>query len=306
MEIRMDSINEFYAKANKYMPIFPKATGQPTIYLEGYPFEDDEPMAATIFHGRQISSFHDQLFRLYRLEKHVFVGIDSFIYYSEGDIKKCVAPDIYVVLGAKNTPSRRSFYTWKEGAVPDTIFEFLSESTKKDDRDRKIQIYLEEMGAKEYFVHQPHLEEPAEFRGWYRDTSGEIIEMTSDTPRTLFSEKLNLVFKWNVDMDYEVRLLRPYFPDGTPIKTSVEVEELHEEEKQLREEEQQQREEAQLQRDEAQLQRDEAQLQRQIAEAKVEEQAKQLKDAKNLTNEQADKILEQAAELERLRQQLGK
>lgn len=39
----MDSINVFYAKVNKYMPIFPKATGQPTKYIEGYPYEDDEP-----------------------------------------------------------------------------------------------------------------------------------------------------------------------------------------------------------------------------------------------------------------------
>ena len=52
--------------------------------------------------------------------------------------------------------------------------------------------------------------------------------------------------------------------------------------------------------------REEEQHFREIAEAKVEEQAEQLRDAKNLTNEQAEKIREQAAELERLRQQLGK
>ncbi len=281
----MDSINEFYAKVNKYMPIFPKATGQPTIYLEGYPFEDDEPMAATLYHAKQISIFHDQLERYYLKEPHILVGLDSFIYYSEGDIKKCVAPDIYVVLGAKKTPLRRSFYTWKEGAIPDTIFEFLSDSTKNEDRDKKVQIYLGEMEAKEYFIHQPNLEEPAEFRGWYRDTSGEIIEMTADTPRTLFSERLNLLFTWSIDVNVDVRLLRPYLPDGTPITTSIEIEQLHEEA-------QQQRDEAQQQRDEAQQQRDEAQQQRKIAEAKFEEQA--------------EKIREQTAELEKLRQQLGK
>ena len=250
MEIRMDRIKDFYAKVNKYMPIFPKATGQPTVYIEGYPFEDDEPMAATQSHGIQINSFFDQLFRFYRLEPHVLVGIDSFIYYSEGDMRKCVAPDIYVVLGAKKTPSRRSFYTWAEGAIPDTIFEFLSDNTKNEDRDRKVQIYLEEVEAKEYFIHQPNLEEPAEFRGWYRDTSGAIVEMTTDTPRTLFSERLNLLFTWNVEVDLDVRLLRPYFPDGKPINTSIEVEQLHEEEKQRRE----------------------------IAEAKVEEQAEKIQE----------------------------
>ena len=281
----MDSVNEFYAKVNKYMPIFPKATGQPTIYIEGYPFEDDEPMAETLYHAIQISSFFDQLYRLYHSEPYIHIGMDNFIYYSEGDRKKCVAPDIFVVLGAKKTPPRRSFYTWKEGAIPDTIFEFLSDSTKNEDRDRKVQLYLGEMGAKEYFIHQPDLERPAEFRGWYRDTSGEIIEMTADTPRTLFSERLNLLFKWNVEVDLEVRLLRLYLPDGTPMTTSIEEEQLRKEEKQLREEAQQQREEAQQQREKEQ------QL-RKIAEAKVEEQA--------------EKIQGQAAELEKLRQQLGK
>ncbi len=288
----MDSINEFYAKVNEYMPIFPKATGQPTRYIEGYPYEDDEPMAATLYHAKQISIFHDQLERYYFYEPHILVGLDSFIYYSEGDRKKCVAPDIYVVLGAKKTPLRRSFYTWAEGAIPDTIFEFLSESTKKDDKDRKVQIYLEEMGAKEYFIHQPDLTKPAEFRGWYRDTSGEIIEMIADTPRTLFSKSLNLSFKWKVDVDLDVRLLRPYLPDGTPITTSIEEKQLREEEKQLREEAQHQRDEAQHQRDEAQHQRDEERLLREIAEAKVEEHE--------------EKIREQAAELEKLRQQLSK
>ena len=288
----MDSIKDFDTKVNKYMPIFPKATGQPTIYIEGYPFEDDEPMAATFYHGIQINFFFDQLFRLYYSEPHILVGVDSFIYYSEGDMKKCLAPDIFVVLGAKKYPLRRSFYTWAEGAVPDTIIEFLSDSTINEDRDRKVQIYLDEMEAKEYFIHQPDLERPAEFRGWYRDTSDEIVEMTQDTPNTLFSERLNLLFTWKEEVDIKVRLLRPYLPDGTPITTSIEENNLREEEQHHREEEQHRREEEQHHRE--------------IAEAKVQEQAEQLRDAKNLANEQAEKIREQAAELERLRQQLGK
>ncbi len=253
----MDYVNDFEYRRNKYLPIFPKATGQPTVYIEGYPFEDDEPMAATLYHAEQISTFHEQLKRYFISAPFIFIGLDCFIYYSEGDLKKCVAPDIFVVLGTKKYPLRRSFYTWAEGAVPDTIFEFLSDSTINEDRDRKVQLYLGEMGAKEYFIHQPDLDRAAEFRGWYRDTSGEIVEMLTETPRTLFSERLNLLFKWQEEGDLKVRLLRPYLPDGTPITTSIE-------EKNLRE----------------------------IAEAKVEEQA--------------EKIKEQEAELERLRQQLAK
>ena len=42
----MDTSNDFEFKRKKYMPTFPKATGVPTVYIEGYPSEDDEPMAA--------------------------------------------------------------------------------------------------------------------------------------------------------------------------------------------------------------------------------------------------------------------
>ena len=251
----MDYTSDYEIKRNKYMPIFPKATGQPTIYIDGYPSEDDEPMAANLYHGEQLSTFHEQLKRYFFTEPHVMIGLDCFIYYSEGDRKKFVAPDIFVVLGASKYPLRRSYYTWAEGAVPDTVFEFLSESTKKRDRDRKVQIYLQEMGVKEYFIHQPDPEKPAEFRGWYLDTSGDIIEMTQDTPRTLYSERLNLLFTWKEELDLNVRLLRPYLPDGTPITTSIEEHNL-----------------------------------RQTAETKIEEQA--------------ERIREQAAELERLREQL--
>ena len=188
----------------------------------------------------------------------------------------------------------------------------ISDSTRGDDKDRKVQIYLEEMGAKEYFIHQPDLERPAEFRGWYRGTSGEIIEMTADTPRTLFSERLNLLFKWNVDVDLDVRLLRPYLPDGTPITTSIEEHQLREEAQQQRDEEHQLRIEAQQQRDEEHQLRIEAQQQHQIEEQlrieaqqqrHIETQQRKIAEAK--VEEQAEKIREQAAEIEKLRQQRG-
>lgn len=47
----MDYTNDFEIKRTKYMPIFPKATGHPTTYIEGYPSEDDEPMAANLYEG---------------------------------------------------------------------------------------------------------------------------------------------------------------------------------------------------------------------------------------------------------------
>ena len=246
----MDTLKDFEFKQRKYMPVFPKASGKPTIYIEGYPCEDDEPMAATGFHAEQISNFFDQLYRYFAINPHIYVGIDNFIYYREGDLTKFVAPDVYVVLGVDKFPQRRSFYTWSEGAVPAVVFEFLSDSTANQDRNEKVQLYLMDMGVPEYFIHQPEMKKPAEFRGWRRSPSGGISEILPEAQRGLFSETLNLLFRWENILPNEVRLLRPYLPDGTPITTSIEEEHLRIEAQRLRAEEQRLRMEAEARAEE--------------------------------------------------------
>ena len=230
----MHTLDDFEFKQRKYMPVFPKASGKPTIFIAGYPCEDDEPVPATEFHGMQTHTLCDQFLRYFQIHENIHVGMDNFIYYSEGDLRKVVAPDVYVVLGAARLPLRRSFYTWAEGAVPTTVFEFLSDATESEDRHEKIQIYLGDMGSQEYFIHQPEMEKPAEFRGWQRSLSGDILEMAPDAQGGLFSEALNLWFRWEDQLDTHVRLLRPYLPDGTPITTSMEEERLRIQEQQLR------------------------------------------------------------------------
>ena len=272
----MDTLQDFEFKRKKYMPIFPKASGKPTIYIEGYPCEDDEPMAATGFHGEQIRIFSEQLTRYFAVNPHIYIGIDSFIYYHEGDITKFVAPDVYVVFGVDKFPQRRSFYTWSEGAVPAAIFEFLSDATADQDRHEKVQRYLTDMGAQEYFIHQPEMKKPSEFRGWQRGPSGSIVELSPDAQGGLFSEALNLYFRWEDQLDTHVRLLRPYLPDGTPITTSMEEHQLRMEEQQLRIEEQQLRMEEQQLRIEAEARATEETQRRQELEIELERLRQQL------------------------------
>ncbi len=218
----METVNDFVFKQRKYMPVFPKAAGKPTVYIEGYPYEDEVPMPATGFHGEQISIFYDQLRRYFAIHPDIYVGVDNFIYYREGDMTQCVAPDVYIVLGAAKYPLRRSFYTWSEGAVPTTVFEFLSDTTAAEDRESKVEVYLNDVGVCEYFIHQPEMEKPAEFRGWRRDSSGRIVEIVPDADGGLFSVSLNLWFRHEDRLESHVRLLRPYLPDGTVITTSLE------------------------------------------------------------------------------------
>ena len=280
----MNTLSDFAIKQRKYMPVFPKATGKPTRYIEGYPYEDDEPMAATGFHAEQIVTLADQFFRYFEINEHIFVGIDTFIYYREGDRRKVVAPDIYIVLGASKFPQRRSFYTWSEGTAPSVVFEFLSDSTAHQDRDEKVPLYLVDIGVQEYFIHQPDLERPAEFRGWRQGPSGDIVEIVPDAEGGLFSETLNLYFRWKADTVTAVRLLRPYLPDGTPITTSRE-------DKALKEAAQ---EELQVAEEELQV----AEEQRQIAE-------EQQRVAERRAREEQERRQAAEAELARLRAQLA-
>ncbi len=287
----MDTLKEFAFKQKKYMPVFPKAIGKPTIYIEGYPYEDDEPMAASEFHAEQIVTFADQLKRYFRINPLVHIAVDCFLFYSEGDISKCVAPDIFVVLGVEKYPLRRSFYTWSEGAVPVTVFEFLSESTAPYDRHRKVEIYLNDIGVQEYFIHQPEMDKPAEFCGWWRSSSGDMVEMEPDTDGGLFSSALNLLFRWEDDHTTHVRLLRPYLPDGTPITTSMEEEQLRLQEKELRLQEEILRLQEEILREEAEERAAAETKLRQEAEAKAAAEAKRRQEAES--------------ELEQLRVQLA-
>ena len=232
----MDTVKDFAFKQRKYMPVFPKANGKPTVYLQGYPYEDEEPMPATGRHGEQQSVFYDQLSRYFRGNAHIYVGLDNFIYYREGDATKFVAPDVYVVFGVAKYPLRRSFYTWSEGAVPVAVFEFLSDTTAGQDRTDKVEVYLRQMGVLEYFLHQPDMEEAFEFRGWCRNAIGDIVEMVPDSVGGLFSESLNLYFRSEAHPESYVRFLRPYLPDGTPIPTSMEEQALRVEAETLAEE----------------------------------------------------------------------
>ena len=280
----MNTLNDFELKQRKYMPVFPKASGKPTVYIEGYPCEDDEPMPAGEFHGMQMHSLFDQFLRYFQAHPHIHVSMDNFIYYREGDIRKVVAPDVYVVLGAAKLPLRRSFYTWAEGTVPTAVFEFLSDTTASEDRHEKVEVYLRDIGVAEYFIHQPDMNRPIEFRGWRRDALGDIVEIEEDADDGLFSASLNLYFRWELHEAWELRLLRPYLPDGTAITTSMEEHHLRVAAEELVAEESERR---------------------QAAERLAREESERRQAAERLAREETERRQAIEAELERLQAQLA-
>ena len=301
----MNTRNDFELKQRKYMPVFPKAIGKPTIYIEGYPYEDEEPMPAGEFHGMQMHSLFDQFLRYFQAHPHIHVGMDNFIYYREGDIRKVVAPDVYVVLGAEKLPLRRSFYTWAEGTVPTAVFEFLSDTTASEDRHEKVEVYLRDMGVAEYFIHQPDMNRPIEFRGWRRDALGDIVEIEEEADDGLFSASLNLYFRWELHEAWELRLLRPYLPDGTAITTSMEEHHLRVEEHHLRVAAEELAAAESERRQAAEELTAGAAERRQAAETLAREETERRQTAETLAREETERRQAVEAELERLQAQLA-
>ena len=308
----MNTQNDFELKQRKYMPVFPKATGKPTTYIEGYPSEDENPMPAGEFHGMQMQSLFEQFLRYFHAHPHIHVSMDNFIYYREGDIRKVVGADVYVVLGAAKLPLRRSFYTWAEGTVPTAVFEFLSDATASQDRHEKVEVYLRDIGVAEYFIHQPDMNRPIEFRGWRRDALGDIVEIEEEADGGLFSASLNLYFRWELHEAWELRLLRPYLPDGTAITTSMEEHHLRVAAEALMAGESEQRQAAERRVREESEQRQAAERrvreeseQRQAAERRVREESEQRQAAERRAREEAERRQAIEAELERLQAQLA-
>jgi Uma2 family endonuclease len=279
----MHASDRYTADGKKYLLPFPKASGAPTVYIDGYPYEDNQPMSATRFHGVQIVTLSDQLRRYFGDNSLVYVGIDTFIYYREGDRSRFVAPDIYVALGVEPFPQRRSFYTWAEGAVPAVVFEFLSDATAAHDRGRKVRQYLIDIGVQEYFIHQPEPTKPVEFRGWRRKPSNEIEEIPLDEQGGLYSRVLHLWFRWEIHVD-GTRLMRPYLPDGAPILTSDE------------EEERRKQAEARVEQEEER---------RREAEATAREEAQRRRQAEAIAHVEVQRRQQLEEELERLRAELA-
>src|SRR3990172_5575910 len=111
------------------------------------PTEDGEPLE-TIRHVAQMHLSINVLQYAWRDRADIFVGGDTFIYYSleqaeqvieelEGRATQRTAyrgPGVFVVLNVERKPERKSWVVWREGGrYPNVIIELLSRSTARAD-----------------------------------------------------------------------------------------------------------------------------------------------------------------------------
>ena len=117
-----------------------------------YPSSDGKPMAESDFQRKPLTYAVDCLGHYFRNHPDVYVSGNLLIYYEEGTRAR-VAPDVFVVFGARNE-ERSSYLLWKEPKAPDFVLEIASQGTWRDDQDRKRELYRR-LGVGEYWQYDP-------------------------------------------------------------------------------------------------------------------------------------------------------
>ncbi len=117
-----------------------------------YPESDGKPMAESDLH-REIMVYIIHLLQRWLKGQQVYVSGNLLLYYEEGNPRKVVAPDCFVVWGVP--PQRRLIYKlWEEGKAPGVVFEVTSKSTKREDWVTKMALYAR-LGVQEYYLYDP-------------------------------------------------------------------------------------------------------------------------------------------------------
>lgn len=168
-----------------------------------YPESDGEPMAETDTHIQLMFDLRFSLHNFFRDTTDVYVGSNLMFYYAEGNPRKCIAPDVFVVRGVGNHP-RRTFKLWEEKHAPEVVFEISSRQTWGDDLQRKWRLY-EQIGVREYFIFDPEYDYLFEPLVAYRLEENEYVQLEIVDGR-VGSEALGLEL---VDTGETLRLYNP-------------------------------------------------------------------------------------------------
>lgn len=284
-----------------------------------YPTSDGKPMAETDLH-RDLMIDHILMFQArYENDPNVYVSGNNLIYYEEGDITKCISPDLYFVFGVKKK-QRELYKVWEEGGhVPSIAFEFTSKSTRREDKGKKFEIYEQKLKTPELILFDPTGDYLKPALQGHRLENGKYVPIEMVNGR-LYSEVLGL------EIVAEGSNLRLYDPvkeewlltprehrlraDSEANRANEEARHAYEEARRANEEARRADNEAQARaaaeakaRDEARRANDEAQA-RAAAEAKARDEARRANEEARRANAEAEAREASDAENARLRAQI--
>ena len=143
-----------------------------------YPSSDGKPMAESESQLIPLTYAVSCLRHYFRNRPEAFASGNLLIYYEEGTRAR-VAPDVFVVFGARNRKEERATYLlWEEEKSPDFVLEITSPGKWRADQTWKRELYRR-LGVGEYWQYDPtrnYLDPPLQglelVRGEYEPLSG--------------------------------------------------------------------------------------------------------------------------------------
>ena len=128
-----------------------KIQSAPTIV---YPESDGKPMAETDRHRDLMIDYIQMLKHHFQHADDVYVSGNLLMYYEEGNPRKSISPDVFVVFGVAKK-LRDTYLIWEEANTPDFVLEVASPSTFTKDMGKKKDLYASVLSVKEYFIYDP-------------------------------------------------------------------------------------------------------------------------------------------------------
>jgi len=112
-------------------------------------------MAETDLHRQDMVDLIATLQDHFAGDSHVYVTGNLLLYYEEGNPRKHVSPDVFVVRGVPKLPPRDYYLLWKERKAPDVVIEITSKTTRREDQKTKLALYRDVLQVPEYFQFDP-------------------------------------------------------------------------------------------------------------------------------------------------------
>jgi Uma2 family endonuclease len=130
------------------------APHRPRAHTVEYPTSDGKPMAETELHRDDMIDLIQTLQDYFAETPLVCVSGNMLMFYEEGNRRKHISPDVFVVRGIPKK-QRENYLIWQEGKAPDLVIEITSKSTKREDQQKKRELYRDVLRVPEYFLFDP-------------------------------------------------------------------------------------------------------------------------------------------------------
>lgn len=119
-----------------------------------YPSSDGKPMSETDLHRQIMVDLIEILQTRYEDDPDVYVSGDLLVFHEEGNKRRHVSPDVFVVFGVMKRP-RLNYLVWSEGKGPDIVIEVTSKTTRREDQTKKRTLYQDVLRVPEYVQIDP-------------------------------------------------------------------------------------------------------------------------------------------------------